>query len=393
MSVSGRRTVGILGGGQLGAMLARAISDLGGDVAIFEPDAGAPACRQTHDVVNAKWDDAAALEKFFAGCDVVTYETEHIDTTALKKLAQLSKLRPSVEVLETAQHRVREKEFLKTQSLPHAAFLSAKDPSELARIANDIGFPCIVKTVRGGYDGKGQFYLRSAIDVDAAVAALPKDMPCVVEEAVELELEASCIVARASDHTEIVFPIFDNMHEHHILDMTVVPARVSEKVANELVRISLQAARALDVTGLLTTEFFLAKPSVRSKHVVDDVAIYVNELAPRPHNSGHVTRALCNASQFDLLARVLLDAPLTNPQVDTSAAYCMANLLGDSWGADKFTNLDLAAWKDFPDVVEVVMYGKREAQMRRKMGHFVVAGADASIAIARARAFRAMISR
>jgi 5-(carboxyamino)imidazole ribonucleotide synthase len=392
MSVSGRRTVGILGGGQLGAMLARAISDLGGDVAIFEPDAEAPACRQTRNVVNAKWDDAAALETFFADCDVVTYETEHIETVALKRLAQLSKLRPSVEVLETAQHRVREKEFLKAQSLPHAAFLSAKNPSELAATAASIGFPCIVKTVRGGYDGKGQFYLRSAIDVDAAVAALPHDMPCVVEEAVDLMLEASCIVARAN-RNEIVFPIFDNMHEHHILDMTVVPARVSPKVADELVRIALQATRVLDVTGLLTTEFFLAKPTARSKHVVDDVAIYVNELAPRPHNSGHVTRALCNASQFDLLARILLDAPITNPHVDTSAAYCMANVLGDSWGADKFTNLDLAAWKDFPDVVEVVMYGKREAQARRKMGHFVVAGADASTAVARARAFRARISR
>jgi 5-(carboxyamino)imidazole ribonucleotide synthase len=392
MSVSGRRTVGILGGGQLGAMLARAISDLGGDVAIFEPDAEAPACRQTRNVVNAPWNDEVALETFFAGCDVVTYETEHIETSALRKLAQLSKLVPSVDVLETAQHRVREKEFLKAQSLPHAAFLSVENPSALLETATTIGFPCIVKTVRGGYDGKGQFYLRSAIDVEAAVAALPKDMPCVVEEAVELALEASCIVARAPAQ-EIVFPIFDNMHEHHILDMTLVPARVSQNVAEALVQISLQAARVLDVTGLLTTEFFLAKPTARSKHVVDDVAIYVNELAPRPHNSGHVTRAVCSASQFDLLARILLGAPITNPHVDTSNAYCMANLLGEVWGNDKFTNLDLAAWKDFPDVVEVVMYGKREAQARRKMGHFVVADADAATAIARARAFRAKISR
>jgi len=183
------------------------------------------------------------------------------------------------------------------------------------------------------------------------------------------------------------------MHDAHILDMTVVPARVSKQVADELVRISLQAARALDVTGLLTTEFFLAKPTARSKHVVGDVAIYVNELAPRPHNSGHITRALCSASQFDLLARILLGAPLTNPHVDDSAAYCMANLLGEAWGNDKTTSLDLAAWSDFPDVVEVVMYGKREAQIRRKMGHFVVSGPSADAAIARARDFRAKISR
>jgi 5-(carboxyamino)imidazole ribonucleotide synthase len=388
-----RKVVGILGGGQLGAMLARAIFDLGGDVAIYEPEALAPACRQARNVVNASWDDAAALETFFDACDVVTYETEHIETAALKKLAANDKLRPSLAVLETTQHRHHEKQFLADQNLPHAAFVPVANPSELANAAKTVGFPCIAKTARGGYDGKGQFLLRSENDVAAAVAALPSDMPCVVEEALDLLLEASCIVARAPHQTEVVFPIFENMHDAHILDMTLVPARISAEVTSELLDIALQAARALDVTGLLTTEFFLAKPTARSKRVVDGVAIYVNEFAPRPHNSGHVTRALCSSSQFDLLARMLLGAPLTSPRVDTSTTYCMANLLGESWGNEKTTPLDLSAWSEFPDVVEVALYGKRDAQFRRKMGHFVVCGADAEATLARGRTFRARISR
>ncbi|MEO8878721.1 MAG: ATP-grasp domain-containing protein, partial [Polyangiaceae bacterium] len=176
-------------------------------------------------------------------------------------------------------------------------------------------------------------------------------------------------------------------------DLTVVPARISKTVSDEIVKASLQAARALDVTGLLTTEFFLAKPTARSKQVVDGVAIYVNELAPRPHNSGHITRSMCSASQFDLLARVLLDAPLTPPYATLDRTHCMANLLGDVWGARREEPLELEAWSDFPDVVEVVLYGKRQAQANRKMGHFTVAGDDAEAVIARSRAFRARLSR
>ena len=387
------RTVGILGGGQLGAMLASAIFELGHDVAIYEPNVEAPACRQARNVTNAPWNDRAALEKFFAACDVVTYETEHIDTVMLRTIDARNKLHPSLAVLEATQHRLREKRFLESQSLPHVAFAAVTDPTELAAAASVIGFPCIAKTVSGGYDGKGQFFFRSADDVDNAVAALPAGTPCVVEEAIDLMLEASCIVARAPGEKEVVFPVFENMHSAHILDMTVVPARLPPAVAEQMLRIALEAARALDVTGLLTTEFFLAKPTSRSPLVVDDVAIYVNELAPRPHNSGHVTRAMCDQSQFDLLARILCGAPITTPNTARDGTYCMTNLLGVLWGDDRTSPLDLAAWSEFPDVVQVVMYGKREAQSRRKMGHFVVRGDDAEDAISRSQEFRSRISR
>lgn len=386
------KTVGILGGGQLGAMLASAIGDLGGDVSVFEPVREAPACRRVARVVNAPWTDREALARFFDACDVVTYETEHIDTTILRTLDAREKLRPSLHVLETTQHREREKAFLASEGLPHARFEVAREPSELAAAAARVGFPCIAKTSRGGYDGKGQFLFTTAAEVAEAEKALPSGTACVVEEAIDLVLEASCIVARANA-TALMFPVFENLHSAHILDLTVVPARLSPAVAAKLVELAVQAAQALDVTGLLTTEFFLAKPSARSTLVVDGTAIYVNELAPRTHNSGHVTRSICTSSQFDLLARILLDAPLTPLETTTTGVHCMANLLGDSWGSQKQTPLDLAAWVDYPDVVEIVMYGKRDAQSKRKMGHFVTRGADAETAVARARAFRERISR
>ncbi len=393
------KTVGILGGGQLGAMLASAIGDLGGDVAVYEPVKEAPACRRVQKYVNAPYTDRDALARFFDACDVVTYETEHIDTSALRALDAREKLRPSLHVLEVTQHREREKKFLAEQGLPHAMFEAVSDPSDIARAAEKIGFPCIAKTARGGYDGKGQFYLANAEDAAEPARALPKGTPCVVEEALELAREASCIVARSPattgspKHDEIAFPIFENMHSAHILDLTLVPARVSDAIANAMRDLAVKAARALDVTGLLTTEFFLARPTERSKLVVGGVAIYVNELAPRPHNSGHVTRAMCSSSQFDVLARILLGAPLT-PIVDAATGvHCMANLLGDLWGEDKQSPLDLSSWRNFPDVVEVVLYGKRDAQSRRKMGHFVTRGSDAEAVMKRARAFRETLRR
>ncbi|HEX7665971.1 MAG TPA: ATP-grasp domain-containing protein, partial [Polyangiaceae bacterium] len=276
------KTVGILGGGQLGAMLASAIGDLGGDASVFEPVKEAPACRRVAKVVNAPWTDRDAIARFFDACDVVTYETEHIDTTILRTLDAKEKLRPSLHVLETTQHRQKEKAFLVSEGLPHARFEAVSDPSELPAAASRVGFPCIAKTSRGGYDGKGQFFFATEKDVAEAVKTLPKGTACVVEEAIDLVLEASCIVARANG-TEVTFPVFENLHSAHILDLTIVPARISPLVAAKLVELAVQAARALDVTGLLTTEFFLAKPSDRSTLVVDGTAIYVNELAPRTH--------------------------------------------------------------------------------------------------------------
>jgi 5-(carboxyamino)imidazole ribonucleotide synthase len=216
----------------------------------------------------------------------------------------------------------------------------------------------------------------------------------VLEEVVDLALEASCIVARDGFGGEVVFPIFENAHAGHILDLTVVPARVPVEAARLVQEVALRTARALDVRGLLTTEFFLARKAAPRSTAAEagGLFVYVNELAPRPHNSGHVTRNACTYSQFDALARVLAGAPLVAPAMNGPGAWCMGNLLGDVWIAQGRERLDLSCWAEHPAIVDVVLYGKREARPRRKMGHFVAHAETPDQAIAAARAFRDALS-
>ncbi len=386
--------VGILGGGQLGCMLASALFDVGAEVRFFEPDRDAPACARYHDVVVASWTDEAAMRAFVQGCDVVTYETEHVATVALATSG--AKLAPSLHVLTVTQDRKLEKEFLKSAGLPHVPFATASGPSELSAAAAAVGFPCIVKTARGGYDGKGQSFVATPEDLESAARGLAPDAPCVVERALDLALEASVIVARSSRAAaglrEIVFPVVENVHSAHILDLSVVPARIPADLTEALHRLALDAARALDVEGLLTTEFFVTRASEAGPRGlrVGAYEVFVNELAPRPHNSGHVTRNACTLSQFDALARVLAGVPLAAPELLGDDTYCMGNLLGDVWLAQGRPQgaLDLGLLAAHPDVVDVVLYGKREAQARRKMGHFVTRAAEATRAVASAKAFR-----
>jgi 5-(carboxyamino)imidazole ribonucleotide synthase len=393
------RRIGVLGGGQLGTMLAGAIHDLGAEACIYEPDAAAPACTRFRQVVNAAWTDEEALRRFFASCDAVTYEMEHIDTAALKVLDTRTPLLPKLSVLETAQDRIHEKTFLEDAGLPHVAFAVARGRAELLAAAESFGFPFIVKTVRGGYDGKGQAFVSSAADLAVIAPKLAEGGTYLLEEAVDLALEASAIVGRSPRGEEVVFPIFENVHSAHILDLTVVPARIPPELGAALQRIALEAARALDVHGLLTTEFFVSgkAPAPRASAsqgtparsvVVGDHHVYVNEFAPRPHNSGHVTRNACTASQYDVLARILLDVPVGSPGLVGPGVFCMGNLLGDVWLAQGRRDLDLSCLRDFPEVIDVVLYGKHSAQPKRKMGHFVTQAADAERAVAVAKAFR-----
>lgn len=392
------KTIGILGGGQLGTMLGTAVADLGARVAFYDPDPESPAASRFKDVTVAPWADQASLVAFAERCDAVTYEMEHVEITdALRRLAAVTSLRPSLSVLETTQDRVREKQHLRATGLPHANFEVALSGSEARAIAKRFPRPFIVKTTRGGYDGKGQQFVRSAEDL-TTLDALADDGTYVFEEALSLVLEASCIVGRSAAG-EVAFPIFENAHAAHILDVTVVPARVPVAIAETLESIARETARSLDVHGLLTVEFFLADPAnVRSPGVVQEgLAIFVNELAPRPHNSGHVTRKACDHSQFDVLARLLLDMPVTAPRLRSGDAFCMGNLLGDVWLAqhasrgDASEDLSLDCLAAYPDVAEIVLYGKWPPRPKRKMGHCICRGATADDAIARAQAFRAAL--
>ncbi|MBM4357567.1 MAG: ATP-grasp domain-containing protein, partial [Deltaproteobacteria bacterium] len=395
-----RVRVGILGGGQLGMMLAEALLDLDADVAVYDPHADAPARRRVPDFVTARWDDREALTRFLSRCDAVTYEFEHIETRGLHDvLASLDPappVHPRLDVLDVLRDRLVEKSFLRDAGLPHAAFAHAVGRASLRSEARAFGYPFMLKTARGGYDGKGQFTIRSdeALEIacDALESSLGPNFGVVLEDPLPLELEASAIAVGDQAGGFECFPVFENVHRANILDFTVVPARVPMELHDALTALAVEAARRLGVVGLLTTEFFVTRePGERGGGRVvtagsESFHVYVNELAPRPHNSGHVTRSACDVSQFDALARVLLGLPAPAARLISDDGYCMVNLLGDVWLAQGRSALDVSALTAHPAVLELVLYGKEGAKPRRKMGHVTTHGATVDEALADARA-------
>jgi len=391
------KTVGILGGGQLGMLLAQSLERLGGQVIIYDPDSDAPGCKCVSKSINAAWDDREALQKFVTACDIITYEFENVDSKALSEFAQQRPIVPSASVLYTTQNRGREKTFLKEAGLPHVPFAVVDNPDAIEANLADLQFPVIIKSAFGGYDGKLQKSFDQKSDFLKWASTLSEDdkpfFPAVIEEKIDLALELSCITARSPGGEEEVFPIFENSHTDHILDTTICPARVAPEVANAIETIAQKAARSLNSYGLLCTEFFLSKAGKndRGGTRAGDYCIYINEFAPRPHNSGHVTMSACFVSQFDALARILLDLPITKPSPITKGFFCMGNLLGDVWLAQGKTNgseLNLQKLKSHPQVISVTLYGKTKAQSKRKMGHFITYAEDANKANATALAFR-----
>lgn len=371
-------TVGILGGGQLGLMLAESLDRLGHDVVVLEADADSPCAQRRSNVLVGGPTDAAALAEFFSRVDIATFDSENTPAPPLTPYA--AKLTPSLRVLEITQDRAKEKTFLRDQGFRTVKFELVAPGADVKAAVHRFGLPCIAKSVLGGYDGKGQHRLTTEADVSALPASAPGGW--VLEEVLQLESEVSCLVARDA-RSSVTFPIFENLHAHHILDLTVLPARIAPALQDEARQVADAIARALELVGLLTVEFFIGtgRDGVRR--------LYVNELAPRVHNSGHVTRQACTVSQFDALARILTGVPVVQPEVHRGA-WCMGQLLGEVWLAQGRTGgaLDLTAWKDFPDVVDVYVYGKREARAQRKMGHFVVHADTPERAMERAALFR-----
>lgn len=387
------RHVGILGGGQLGLMLADPLNQLGARVHIYDPSPDVLSLDKLANVTIASWDDLDALRAFFAQCDVVTYESENVPAGPFHTLGVQDKLRPGLNVLEIVQDRIREKTFLSNEGLPHVAFQSVHAIDDLPKIMETFGYPAVLKSATGGYDGKGQYRLESADDL----ATLPPLVDgaagwWVVEEIVDIALEVSCVVAIGEDGEVRTFPIFENDHRDHILDVSVVPARIPEAVAEEVRRVAVDAATRLDVVGLLTVEFFLLHTPGRARvhSEVEGWHLRINEFAPRPHNSGHVSRKACTLSQFDALARILTLAPIGQPELIAGEGFAMGQLLGEVWEAQGLEGgaLELDAWQRHPDVIEVFQYGKSGVRTQRKMGHFIARGVDADAADKAARAFR-----
>jgi 5-(carboxyamino)imidazole ribonucleotide synthase len=370
--------VGILGGGQLGLMLAESLDRLGQSVVVLEPDIESPCAQRRSNVIHAPLNHRESLVDFFSRIDVATFDSENIAAEPLRDFAH--QLKPSLRALEVTQNRALEKVFLKDHGFQPVQFQVVSPTEPLHGAIQQFGFPCIVKSTVGGYDGKGQYRLRSAEDL----TLIPPQSSAgwVLEEVLELEAELSCVVARDSKKT-IGFPVFENIHSNHILDLTVLPARLPQIIQDETRQVASSIANALDMIGLLTVEFFVGKGRDGVRR------LYVNEMAPRVHNSGHVTRQACTLSQFDALARILAGIPVVQPEVHRGA-WCMGQLLGDVWLAQGRSGgeLNLSVWQDFPDVVDVYVYGKREARKNRKMGHFVVHGDTPERVLQRALSFR-----
>ena len=370
------RTIGVLGGGQLGRMLAQAVKRLGGRIHVYEPQAKCPAGAVADKEVNAPYEDIAALSAFARECEVVTYEFENVPAAPLRAIEGLTKLRPHWRVLETTQNRSREKNWLKRNSFPHARFAEVAAGGDLGAGIRSVGVPCVVKTADFGYDGKGQLKVMAEADVAAAVKRFT-GQPVVIEQFVDFACEVSAVVARSANGEVQVFPVAENIHTNHILDFSIVPARVAPAVSAAAETMARQVAAKIDLVGVLGVEFFVTRAG----------EVLINELAPRTHNSGHYTLDTCVTSQFEQQARAICGLPLGS--VALTSPVVMVNLLGDIWarGEPRWTLLD-----KYPAAARLHLYGKAEARAGRKMGHLNVLAADVEAALALARRLKAELA-
>jgi 5-(carboxyamino)imidazole ribonucleotide synthase len=302
--------------------------------------------------VRAEYDDLDAVRDFARHVDVVTFEFENVSAAATDAAAQFAPVRPAGSVLHTTQHRLREKTFLKTNGFPHTPFEVVHSLAELTAALNRIGTPSVLKTAGWGYDGKGQAKIMTPADAAAAWEKV-KTSEAVLEAWVDFRIEVSVVAARGLDGEFAHFGVVENRHRNHILDVTLAPASVSEQVTRNAVEITRAVLEKLDVVGVLCVEFFLTK----------DDRLLINELAPRPHNSGHFSFDACLTSQFEQQARAICGLPLGSTEMLRPAA--MANLLGDVWAGGE---PDWAAACRLPNV-KLHLYGKAEPRPGRKMGH------------------------
>ena len=373
------KTIGVLGGGQLGRMLAQAAQTLGYRVHVYEPQIHCPAGAVANHEVNASYQDADALLDFARGVDVVTYEFENIPAAALAVIAPLVPLHPSAEVLHTTQNRQREKAWLKANGFPHVAYAEALD-GDIAPAVAQVGLPCVVKTADFGYDGKGQMKLSTSADLEQAVAIF-RGRRCVVEAWCEFSCELSVIVARSTTGETRAFPVSENIHTHHILDFSIVPARVPTAVAAAAEALAARIAEKIGVVGLLAVELFLTTAG----------ELVVNELAPRPHNSGHWSLDGGETSQFEQHVRAVCGLPLG--AVAVREPTVMVNILGDAWNWADGKVVGAPRWAAIlaAPCAKLHLYGKAEPRPGRKMGHFTVRAADVATALAQAQALKAQL--
>ena len=344
-------TIGILGSGQLGRMAAIAARRLGYGVHVFSPEANTPTGQVADLEIQAAYDDLDQVAEFARGIDVVSFEFENVPSATIEAVEQFAPVRPSGHVLHTAQQRLREKTFLQSVGIPVTPFRAIRQASDLVEL-DESEFPAILKTAAWGYDGKGQVKIEAKSEAESAWNQLDCD-EAVLERFVRFEEEVSIVAARGLQGDTAFYGPICNKHRNHILDLSITPDQLSANVADEAIEIARTILNELDVIGVLCVEFFLTT----------DGKLLVNELAPRPHNSGHLTIDAHVTCQFEQQVRAVCGLPLGDSTQLRPAA--MANLLGDLWEPGE---PDWNAVMQMNDV-KLHLYGKREARVGRKMGH------------------------
>jgi len=348
--------LGVFGGGQLGRMFTHAAQRLGYHVVVFTDEADSPGTQAADVTVRGDYLDPVAVKEFAQQCDVITFEFENIHLEAAQRAAEWTVVRPSVDILAIAQHRIREKQTLRDLGFPVTPFHEVCSYQELPLVADQLGWPLVLKTAKWGYDGKGQRKAHSLIEANDALELLGPE-PVIAEQWITYQAEVSVIVARNAAGQIATYPMFTNSHVRHILDITMCPASSAfQAVAESAQAIARGVAESLRLEGLLCVEFFVGSHG----------EVMINELAPRPHNSGHLTIEAARTSQFEQQVRAVCNLPLGDTSLIQPAA--MVNLLGDLWGANELR---------FDRVLELAnthlhLYGKREARRGRKMGHITV---------------------
>lgn len=363
-------TVGILGGGQLGRMIANAGSAMGYRFITLDPTPDSP-CGQVAEQIIAEYDDRSAARQLADQADVITYEFENVDAGVAAMLMEQSYVPQGSELLYTTQHRLREKRAIEASGVRVAPYSEVASKDELRAAVAAFGLPCVLKTATGGYDGKGQWVIRSESEIDEAFDTLAKaGTELVLEQFIRFDKELSVIAARNPQGEIRTFPAAENIHVDNILHLSIVPARVEDTVQREAERLAARIAEGLGVVGLVAVELFLTS----------DGELFVNELAPRPHNSGHYTMEACRTSQFEQHVRAVCGLPLGDTSLLTPVV--MVNVLGEHVEPllERMAAVDDAA-EQLGAAPKVHLYGKHEAKHKRKMGHVNVLAADVDAAL------------
>ncbi len=376
MAILPGSTLGMLGGGQLGRMFVSAARAMGYDVIVLDPDSNSPAGGMASEHLAKAYDDRQALDYLAAHCAVVTTEFENIPAQTLAYLAQTVPVHPSAAALQVAQNRKLEKEFFRSLGLHTADFVAIEQAQDLEQ-ARDFTFPAILKTNTLGYDGKGQVLCQQFADLTAAFDELGCK-PCLLEQRIELACEVSVVLCRSQQGEVTCFPLAQNTHANGILDVSLAPARVSAELAAEATAAAGAIADGLDYCGVLAIEFF----------ITGDARLLINEMAPRPHNSGHYTLDACDSSQFEQQLRMICGLPAGSCRQHTPVA--MLNLLGDIWpeGARP-------PWDELlgHEQAKLHLYGKTEARPGRKMGHVNCLGDSNEEALALLEKLRGILQK